>query len=66
MSGTPELLEVTDTPGTEKRQRCDVTHYCGKRNTFFADERGASPVPFPGPLAADLACACEEELYPLL
>jgi len=23
-------------------------------------------VPFPGPAAADLACACDEELYPLL
>lgn len=68
MSGTPELLDVTETPGTEKQQQHarDILLQKKKPNILIQTRGALLLVPFPGPLAADLACACEEELYPLL
>lgn len=67
MSGTPELLDVTETPGTEKQQQHASDTLLQEEKIVLIQTREALLlVPFPGPLAADLACACDEELYPLL
>lgn len=77
MSGTPELLDVTETPVTSTK---DVRRCIAMDNVWRIEKCLQNPnedigqstfilsflLPFPGPLAADLACACEEELYPLL